>query len=113
MSYGTTEETATRKAAALVVQLGPDKWKRNVWENLGWCYCARLKANNNISVTCNEYPDRSDIETSYTCYFNSAKQFIGEGSTPGEALQDSIEQAQHAMNTILEDVMLVQEKGNK
>lgn len=109
MAYGTTEVTAIRKAAALVVQLGADKWERNVWENLGWCYCARLKENRSISVVCHEHY----MGTSYTCYFNSATQFIGEGDTPGEALQDSIKKAQQAMNVILEDIMLVQKKGDK
>lgn len=73
-------DAATTEAAQLAASLG-EGWKPVVWENCGWHFSA--------SKGCTAI-HRNWRGGGYTAYFNSSKQFVGEGDSPDAALADAI-----------------------
>jgi hypothetical protein len=67
-------QKAVADADALVKKLG-DGWKAEVWENLGWYFCA-MKGVMRVSM----YRGQTD------CYINTSPQFIANSRSPRKAV---------------------------
>jgi hypothetical protein len=82
---------AVEGASKLVEELG-EGWKPRVWENLGWWY----EATNGV---CAIMPNGYIAINGYTAFLNTdARQYLGRGGTPKEALEDAVKQATMQLN---------------
>lgn len=87
-------DTAVSDSLKLATELGVG-WQPDVWENCNWYYRAfRLIGADRVEV----YPNRAD--STFSCYFNGIKQFIGRGDTPNEAFMNAVVDAQAFVDTL-------------
>lgn len=98
-------DIAIEQALELAARMGPG-WEPDVWENLGWHWrvkkgCCQIHPSENRNKGRGEN-GRYPIE-SYTCFFNSAHQFVTHGSTPEEALGLALQDARTMISRIRED----------
>lgn len=93
-----TKSEALQKAEALATELGKG-WAPSVWNNLGWYYSAVKCCMCQVHINS----DRS----SYTCYTNASKQFIGRGATPTAAYQDSLNQMEAFIKQLQDELNLI------
>jgi hypothetical protein len=89
-------DKAVKDAARLAKRMGPG-WEPEVWENLGWHYSVR-------KGVCSIHPSlfRGKL-TSYTVYFNTAKQVCLSADTPEDALGFAVQEARGIERKIAAD----------
>lgn len=85
-------DLARANALTLATELG-EGWEPNVWENMGWHYSAIHSGQMKIVV-------HRQRDGKYRCFFNAAKQFIGEADTPTEAFMNAVVEAQSFVDTL-------------
>lgn len=95
-------ERACAEGAALAAKMGQG-WKREVWENLGWHYkvskgCAHIHPTIRHGTRGKGWK-----VVGYTCYFNSAHQYLAHSRSPHAALRKAIKQAASAAYGIIDD----------
>ena len=111
------KKQAEKMANDLAAELG-DGWEPRVWENLGWCYCARLRVGEmGFSVSGPNYEHDLERDDKYSCYgsrntlggHSSVFGDVPRGSTPLEAFEKCVQQ----IEDYLKEVNALHELGNK
>lgn len=96
MAYGYSKSDANKAAKSLVERLGGE-WKSKVWENMGWHYNTT-----NGGLTISEF-QKVDGSMCYHTYLSDRPPggtWVGEGSTPLEAIHDALKQARPLFDAI-------------
>lgn len=85
------EYQAALKGAAELIGLLGDQWKGDVWDNLGWCYCVKLKIDkdNWLAVWPKKGGDKHWIDSRF-----NGEQFHLDHEDPNEGVEEVILLAQ-------------------
>jgi hypothetical protein len=96
-------DRVVREGKNLAEHMGPG-WKMKVWDNLGWHYKVR---NGVVDLHPKRQGDCREGTYSiygYQVFFNSDKQFIGDGDTPELALADALKKVKNSVDRITQDM---------
>ena len=90
---------AQAQAQEMLDQLGPptkdgNAWEKRVHENLGWYGSVRLMINGQVMAQVQKN------RVGYSAYIESSPQFVADGETPMQAVQNALRQLERTKQTI-------------
>lgn len=97
-----TKSECVVKAKNLANLLGAS-WEARVWNNLGWCYDAKLK--DNSTCECDVSPTSSGEYHVSLYFFGINRQFTGRFKDPRKGVDSLLREAEEIVSSTLNGIM--------